>query len=76
MSLKMIKEKQLLRSIAGGWARRRNFANFLVDEVSLFLKLQESGIVTIEIDERGWQWATLTERGESRLQTLNKNLPS
>ena len=76
MSLEMIKEKSLLRSIAGGWGRRRNFSNFSVEEISLFLKLQESGLATVTVDERGWQWASLTDRGETRLQVLNKNLPS
>ena len=76
MSLEMVKEKALLRSIAGGWGRRRNFSNFSVEEVSLFIKLQESGIATVTVDERGWQWASLTGKGETRLQVLNKNLPS
>jgi len=76
MSAKMIEEKRLLRSVAAGWGRRRNFSNFEVSEVSLFLKLQSSGHMTLEVDEKGWEWVTLTEAGEKRLQTLNKNLPS
>ena len=76
MSTKMIEEKRLLRSVAAGWGRRRNFSNFGVSEVSLFLKLQSSGHMTLKVDEKGWEWVTLTEAGEKRLQTLNKNLPS
>jgi len=76
VSLEMTKEKTLLRSIAGGWGRKRNFSNFSVEEISLFLKLQESGLATVTVDERGWQWASLTDKGETRLQVLNRNLPS
>lgn len=76
MSEELIEEKRLLRSIAGGWANRRNFANFLVEEVALFLKLQATGLATIEVDDNEWRWAVLTEAGRKRLQTLNRNLPS
>jgi len=74
--MKITKEKMLLRSIAGSWARRRNFSNFRVDEVSMFIKLQSSGHVTLEVDEKGWEWAKLTGKGEKRLQELNRELPS
>ncbi len=69
-------EKRLLRSIAGSWARRRNFSNFRVEEIALFIKLQSKGYVTIEVDEKDWEWAVLTSAGNERLMTLNKNLPS
>lgn len=76
MDLELSKEKKLLRSIAGSWAGRRNFSNFVEEEMGLFLKLQGLGMAVIETDEKGWKWVTLTQAGATRLQFLNRNLPS
>jgi hypothetical protein len=74
MDLQM--EKILLRSIAGSWSRRRCFSNFRVEEVALFIKLQFLGLVSITVDDKGWEWAGLTRKGDQRLQALNRDLPS
>ena len=70
------KEKSLLRSIAGSWANRRNFANFDPEEIVMFLSLQESGILTIQQEEDGSRWVLLTGTGRERLCELNRTLPS
>ena len=70
------REKMLLRSIAASWGKRRNFSNFKTEEVTLFLKLQSKGFLTVVKESDESEWVTLTNEGEIRLYTLNRELPS